>query len=123
MLIYLLFVSIIFGGRKVASESPSVALATRIDPLIDQSMIDELWIGHMVVAPAVINLLGHMLVVVSAADVSFASDSPGHVYQYIKYPQSFRATLLQVSNGILSMAYDLPPSDQSVPFRGLSRFP
>jgi hypothetical protein len=38
-------------------------------------------------------------------DVSFESYSPNRVYKYIKYPESLRATLLQISNGILLKEY------------------
>ncbi len=55
----------------------------------------------MVTAPATINLLGQVMVVASTRDVSFESYSPNHVYKYIKYPKSLRATLLQISDGIL----------------------
>jgi len=71
-----------------------------IDPLTDQSVIDEAWIDYMIKAPAAINLLGQIMVVASAKDISLENNSSNHVYKYIKYPKSFRATLLQISNGI-----------------------
>jgi hypothetical protein len=55
----------------------------------------------MITAPATINLLGQVMVVASTTDVSFESYSPNRVYKYIKYSESFRATLLQISNSIL----------------------
>ncbi len=59
----------------------------------------------MITAPATINLLGQVMVVASTTDVSFESYSPNRVYKYIKYPESLRATLLQISNGILLKEY------------------
>ncbi|CAF3408733.1 unnamed protein product [Rotaria sp. Silwood1] len=67
---------------------------------MDQTTIDKAWEDCMITAPATLNLLGQVMVVASRVDVSFDHYSPNRVYQYIKYPKSFRATLLQISNGI-----------------------
>jgi hypothetical protein len=78
---------------------------TNIDPLIDQSVIDEAWMNYMIKAPAAINLLSQIMVVASAKDVSFQAYSPNYVFKYIKYPKSFQSTLFQISKGILSTTY------------------
>ena len=92
---YLLFVSIATSSQIVPSQSNAVT----ISPIT----IDAPWISHIIVAPATINLLGQVMVVASIVDVSFETYLPGHKYNFIKYPKSLRATLLQVSNGILSI--------------------
>lgn len=97
--ICLLFIPLISGSQKVTRTDFAV-VTTDIDPLTDQSVIDDTWVDCMITAPATINLLGHVMVVASRVDVSFEQYSPNHVYKYIKYPKSFRATLLQISNGI-----------------------
>lgn len=103
MNIFLLFLVIAIGSQTVASQSTAVSISpTTIDPLTDQNIIDEPWISHMIVAPATINLLGQVMVVASSVDVSFESYLPGHKYNFIKYPKSLQATLLQIANGILS---------------------
>lgn len=108
-IIYLLVLSFIFNLQQAASENHLAVSPTTIDPLTDQNIIDEPWIGHMIVAPATINLLGQVMVVASTVDVSFETYSPDHVYRYIRYPKSLRATLLQVSNGNFPKAWDFVP--------------
>ncbi len=97
--VYFLLVSVVFSGQTVTSQNDAVSSPKTIDPLMDQSVIDEPWIGYMITAPATINLLGQVMVVASTVDVSFETYSPNHRYQYIKYPKSLRATLLQIANG------------------------
>ncbi len=94
MIIFICFLiaSVLFSSPNVRGEN--------IDPLTDQNVIDEAWIDYMIKAPAAINLLGQIMVVASAKDISLENKSSNHVYKYIKYPKSFRATLLQISNGI-----------------------
>ena len=96
----LLIAPVVFGNSKTTSVTFPLAAKKEIDPLQDQSVIDEAWVGYMIVAPATINLLGQVMVVASTTDVTFESYSPNHVYKFIKYPKSLRATLLQVANGI-----------------------
>jgi len=98
IIICLLLFPAVFGAPKTTRENYAV-VSTEVDELMEQSVIDEEWIDYMVTAPVAINLLGQVMVVASAVDVSFAKYSPGRVYKYIKYPESFRATLLQVGNG------------------------
>lgn len=103
-IIYLVLVSIAISGQTVSSRGTAIAMSpTTIDPLTDQNIIDAPWISHMIVAPTTINLLGQVMVVASVVDVSFESYLPDHKYNFIKYPKSLRATLLQVSNGISSI--------------------
>ncbi|CAF2752566.1 unnamed protein product [Rotaria sp. Silwood2] len=97
IIVCLLCVPIIFGSQQLTPTDFSV-ISSNIDPLMDQTTIDKAWEDCMITAPATINLLGQVMVVASRVDVSFDHYSPNRVYQYIKYPKSFRATLLQISN-------------------------
>ena len=100
IIICLLFVPAVFGIEQLASTDLSI-VSTSIDKLTEQSVIDEAWEDCMITAPATINMLGQIMVVASKADVSFYHYSPNTVYKYIKDPHSFRAILLQISNGIV----------------------
>ena len=107
-IVYLLFISIILCSEKVNSQRNSVAVpTTTIDPLSDQSVIDEAWIEDMIVAPATINLLGQVMVVADIRDVSLQTYLPNYKFNYTKYPESLRATLIQISNGIDSIFFAL----------------
>ena len=101
---YLLFVSFATRSQIVPSQSNVVTISPiTIDPLTDRNIIDAPWISHRIVASRTINRLGQVMVVASIVDVSFETYLPGHKYNFIKYPLSLRATLLQVSNSILSI--------------------
>ncbi|CAF1021089.1 unnamed protein product [Rotaria sordida] len=97
IIVCFLCVSIILGSQQLTPTDLSV-ISSNIDPLMDQTTIDKAWEDCMITAPATINLLGQVMVVASRVDVSFDHYSPNRVYQHIKYPKSFRATLLQISN-------------------------
>jgi len=99
IIVYLLFVSVAPSSQQSIGTGVA-AVSQNIDNLIDQNVIDEAWEECMITAPATINLLGQIMVVASKVDVSFYHYSPNRVYKYIKYPESFRATLTQISNGI-----------------------
>ncbi|CAF1063133.1 unnamed protein product [Rotaria sordida] len=51
----------------------------------------------MVSGPIVVNYMGNLMVLASKDDFAFQSP-PGYVYRFIRYPNSFRATLAQVSS-------------------------
>lgn len=51
----------------------------------------------MVSAPMVLNYLGNIMVLASKRDFPFVAP-PNYVFRYIRYPNSFRATLAQVSS-------------------------
>ncbi len=100
MIIWLLFISVAFGANELTSNGYSIGLP-KANELDDPTEIDEKWMGYMIVAPATINLLGQVMVVASKVDVSMDAFSPNYFYKYIRHPKSFRATLLQISNGIV----------------------
>ena len=74
-------------------------ISSPIDQLTEQPLIDRVWQDCLITAPATINLLGHVMIAASSTDVSFLHYSPNRTYRYIKYPDSLRTTLLQISNG------------------------
>lgn len=61
--------------------------------------MDEPWQQFIIGGPATVNLLGQVMVVSSRLDFSFVDTVPNHKYVFMQYPQSFRATLVQIANG------------------------
>ncbi len=70
-----------------------------LNALTERTAVDSSWEQCMIVAPMTIQLLGQLLIVSSTKDVSFRAFSPDRQFTYIKNPDSFRAILLQVSQG------------------------
>lgn len=98
MLVYFLCILFLLNVQ-VRSETAVLS----IDPLLDQNLVDELWIDHMIVSPTIINLLGRVMLLTSVRDISLSTDP----VQYIKYPRSLRATLLQISNGKIRRSIEI----------------
>jgi ATP-dependent Lon protease len=65
------------------------------DEIISQSGMDGEFILLMVSGPATINFISSVMTLSSKKDYPFASSGK---FNYIKYPGSFRATLVQTSN-------------------------
>jgi len=101
IIFYFLFVSVAPSSQQ-SSGTGLVVASPNITNLIDQNVIDEAWEECMInlTASAAINLLGQIMVVASKVDVSLYRYSLNRVCKYIKYPESFRATIIQISNGI-----------------------
>ncbi|CAF1301709.1 unnamed protein product [Rotaria magnacalcarata] len=97
LIICLLCIPIILGSKQLKLTDLAV-VSSNIDPVVDQAVIDKAWEDSMVIAPATINLLGQVMVVASKVDVAFKRNVSNYQYKYIRYPDSFRATLLQISN-------------------------
>ncbi len=77
-----------------------VSLKTPVlNALTERTAIDATWEQCMIVAPVTIQLMGQLLIVASTKDVSFRAFAPDRKFTYIWNPESFRATLLQVSHG------------------------
>ena len=72
---------------------------TDVDDLTERSTIDSTWENLMVNGPTAVNLFGQIMVLSSKLDFSFREANPNQIFIYIKYPDSFRATLTQISNG------------------------
>ncbi|UJR36843.1 hypothetical protein I4U23_029556 [Adineta vaga] len=69
----------------------------RDDQLKHQTEIDKEWETLMVSGPIVVGYMGNLMVLASKKDFPFQAPV-GYVYRYIRYPNSFRATLAQVSS-------------------------
>jgi hypothetical protein len=67
--------------------------------LADQRAIDEPWEQYLLAGPVVINLLGQVMVISTKRDFSLHHPTNNYQFQYIRRPESFRATLVQIANG------------------------
>lgn len=56
------------------------------------------WEEYLVPGPAVISLLGQLMVISGKIDFSLIENAPRDGFKYMRYPESFRASLVQVSN-------------------------
>lgn len=56
------------------------------------------WEEYLTPAPLSIAILGELVFISSSADFSINKNTPKNGYKYIKYPDSFRACLMQVCN-------------------------
>ncbi|CAF1584554.1 unnamed protein product [Rotaria magnacalcarata] len=68
------------------------------EQLLSQRDIEEKWEDLVVAGPITVNYISNLMLVASRRDFALVSPTPDHVYTYIKYPNSFRATLVQVAN-------------------------
>ncbi|CAF4981024.1 unnamed protein product, partial [Rotaria magnacalcarata] len=69
----------------------------RDDQLTHQTDIDKEWENLMVSGPIAVGYMGNLMVLASKQDFPFRTPA-GYVYRFIRYPNSFRATLAQVSS-------------------------
>ena len=70
------------------------------EQLLSQRDIENTWDELVVAGPIIVNYIGNLMVLASKKDFAFTLPTPNHIYQYMKYPNSFRATLVQVANQI-----------------------
>ncbi|CAF1154066.1 unnamed protein product [Adineta ricciae] len=83
----------------IVRQSNLTVLDDRLDTrLRAQRNIDEKWEELMVAGPLIINYLGNLMVLSSQQDFGFTLPSPNYVYEFIKYPNSFKATLAHLSH-------------------------
>ena len=73
------------------------------EQLLSQRAIEETWEELVVAGPITVNYIGNLMVLSSKQDFAFAPSNPDHVYQHIKYPNSFRTTLVQIANQIYNV--------------------
>lgn len=91
----------IYPNSSLSLIAVDVSLKTpTIGTLTEDAQVVASWEKCMVVAPISIQLLGQLLLVSTTKDVSFKEFSPNTKFTYIKHPESLRATLLQVSQGL-----------------------
>ncbi|CAF0992260.1 unnamed protein product [Adineta ricciae] len=104
-----IFIGIVFllNMGYVYSHTPSVRETKDLDstlkkPILNALMerieVDTSWEESMLVAPMTIQLLAQLLIVSSTKEVSLRAFSPNRTFTYIQRPDSFRATLLQLSH-------------------------
>lgn len=62
---------------------------------------DQEWKDQILQIPNALYLLSRSMVIAGRLDVSLTRLSPGIQFDLVKYPDSMRATLLQISNGKL----------------------
>ena len=74
---------------------------------MSQSLIDSTWERNIVNGPVAVNLLAQLTVVASRLDFSFKQQMPNANYTYMKYPDSFRATLFQITTGSFELFLSL----------------
>lgn len=75
------------------------------DQLTLQDNIDSEWVHLMTAGPLAVNFVSHLLAVASKRDFPLTRP-PKFVFQHIKHPDSFRATLAQVSGSMYSALID-----------------
>lgn len=68
--------------------------------LYSQSDIEEKWEELVVAGPITVNYVGNLMTIASKKDFALVPPTPNYIFNYIKYPQSFRATLVQIANGM-----------------------
>ncbi|CAF4204439.1 unnamed protein product, partial [Rotaria magnacalcarata] len=66
--------------------------------IITQTGIDYPWQQLVSAGPMAINILGQLIVISSKTDFSFRDSSQNYKFKYMRHPQSFRATLIQIAN-------------------------
>ncbi|CAF4699342.1 unnamed protein product [Rotaria socialis] len=66
--------------------------------IITQTGIDYPWQQFVSAGPMAINILGQLIVISSKTDFSFRDSNQNYQFKYMRHPQSFRATLIQIAN-------------------------
>jgi len=69
-----------------------------MDQLKNQIVIDSQWEELISAGPVTINLLGQLIILSSSHDIDLQESQPNYKFNYMKHPQSFSATLIQISN-------------------------
>ncbi|XP_028405195.1 uncharacterized protein LOC114527688 [Dendronephthya gigantea] len=79
-----------------------------IDETIDEKMLSSITstCKTLTQAPSTVTTsLGHLLLISARQDFSLKECCPNAKFQYIKFPDSFRACLVQISNGVCDAFY------------------
>ncbi|UJR06841.1 hypothetical protein I4U23_011129 [Adineta vaga] len=81
----------------------SMVFDDRLDEeLLSQRGIEEKWEDLVVAGPITVNYLSNLMVIASKQDFALIPPTPNYIYEYIKYPNSFRTTLVQLGNEMYS---------------------
>ena len=82
-------------------ENASILFDKKLDEqLLSQRDIETTWEEMVVAGPIIVNYIGNLMVLASKKDFAFTLPTSNHIYRYMKYPNSFRATLVQVANQV-----------------------
>jgi hypothetical protein len=76
------------------------------EELVSQSAIEETWDELIVAGPITVNYIGNLMVLSSKKDFALPLPTPDYEYEYIKYPNSFRTTLVQIANEMYNAFMD-----------------
>lgn len=102
IIVHFFVVSLIFGAHQTASENDALSsTSTATISLFTESHSFEPWVGHLTAAPAIINHIGHLMVIAGTVNTSLQLYSVDQANNYIKYPKTFTGSVLQISNGIV----------------------
>ena len=74
--------------------------------IVSQSEIERTWEELLVSGPIIVNYVGNLIVLSSKQDFPFTPPTPDYIYQHIIYPNSFRTTLVQITNQIYNVFID-----------------
>ncbi|RUS19058.1 hypothetical protein BC937DRAFT_88037 [Endogone sp. FLAS-F59071] len=90
------------AAKTVIAYNHALATVTRKDDRVEEGAMllaaQANWSSFLQPAPMAIALLGQLQIIATAADFSLQDASPKDGFKYMKYPGSFRASLVQVSN-------------------------
>ncbi|CAF0989335.1 unnamed protein product, partial [Didymodactylos carnosus] len=68
------------------------------EQLLSQTGIDYPWQQFISAGPLAINILGELIVVSTKVDFSLKESADNYTFKYIRHPQSYRTTLIQIAN-------------------------
>ena len=68
------------------------------EQLLSQAGIDYPWQQLISAGPMTINILGQLIVISTKIDFSLKTSAPDYQFKYIRHPESYRATLIQIAN-------------------------
>jgi len=79
---------------------PTDASVTYIDDeTAYKADIDAPWEQLLIGGPLAVNLLGQLIIIAGRKDFAFESNVPNYQYEFMKHPDSFSGSLIQIVNG------------------------
>ena len=87
-------------------KSTSAIFDDKLDEeLRSKADIDEKWEEYLSAGPTAVNYIGNLMIIASKKDFALVRPTPEYVYTSIKYPSSFRATLVHAANEMYAVFY------------------
>ncbi|KAJ3371893.1 hypothetical protein GGF31_002553 [Allomyces arbusculus] len=86
-------------GRANSSRADHIQLSTTGQGAYEQAvaaMTASLWEGHLLALPMTVGLLGEVQLLATKRDFSLRASMPAGGFEHIKWPDSFRASLVQI---------------------------